>query len=279
MKLVIILSAIIIVLVKYNETKQASKTKCETILVNGKNHKRVVMSNGINRPYQLSVSKRNHTIYFSYNTGFDNTSTFEIGYIKKEHRVAIPISGVKNGFATAIDEKNNIVYFGGSDGIYMDDISKSGNITHLINNHNIWDLFYKDDLYFITYPSRKLYKYLGENKSEIQKSIYEKIYQFAIDGDEDTFITNKTGLYIIKNGTNDRILYEGAKVFRTIEINNKGVAHFCGQNEIFVANKHKHTLHKIADVKDIFGLGFDHEDNIIYSNPHEIVKLLPENCK
>ncbi|XP_026763917.3 ommochrome-binding protein-like [Galleria mellonella] len=278
MKLVIIL-CVIIVLVKYNETKKENKRKCEGIHVNGKNHKRVVLSNGINRPYQLSISKPNHTIYFSYNTGFDNTSTFEIGYITKKQKVVRKISAVKNGFATAINEKDNIVYFGGSDGIYMDDISKSGNIQHLIKGHNIWDLFYKDGLYFISYPTLKLYKYMGGNKSEIQKNIHEKIYQFAIDGDEDTFITNKTGLYIIKNGTNERILYEGAKVFRAIEINNKGVAHFCGQNEIYVANKHKHTLHKIADIKDIFGLVFDHEDNIIYSNPHEIVKLLPEECK
>ncbi|KAM3966620.1 ommochrome-binding protein-like [Aphomia sociella] len=278
MKLVLVLCVIVYIFINGTETKHENKKKCEGININGKNHTKEILANGINRPYQLSILKPNHAIYFSYNTGFHNASTFEIGYIKKNQKIPTKISAVENGFATTVDEKNNVIYFGGSKGIYMQD-SESDKIHHLIHDHNIWSLFYKEGLYFISYPSLKLYKYLAENSSELQTNIHEKIYQFAVDGDGDTFITNKTGLYKIKKGEKERILYEGAKVFRAIGINNKGVAHFCGQHEIFVANKEKHTLHKIADIKDIFGLVFDHEDNIIYSNPHEIVKLLPKDCK
>ncbi|CAH0722742.1 unnamed protein product, partial [Brenthis ino] len=103
-------------------------------------------------------------------------------------------------------------------------------------------------------------------------------HKFAIDGDNDIFITNETGLYRIKNGTDHRIFYEGPKLFRAIEINNKGRAYFTGQNGIFIANKESNTLEKIAHIKNIFGLAFDNDNNIIYSNPSEIIKLVPEEC-
>lgn len=269
--------------------KNEKKPVCEGISVHGKIHKEELLINGINRPYQLSYYKKNktdHLLYFSYNVGLQNASTFMIGYTEGYTTywaapVPTPIPAVKNGFATALNHADDIIYLGGSEGIYVQNLTARGSAeTHLlIPKHDIWDLFFKEHLYFIAFPSRRLYKVHSQNETEIQKHIHEKLYHFVIDGDGDTFISNKSGLYMIKNDTNHRIHIKGAKVFRAFEVNRKGVAYFCGQNEVYVADKEKHSLVEIATIKNIFGLTFDEDDNMIYSDPHQIIRLLPKDCK
>ncbi|XP_047514581.1 ommochrome-binding protein-like [Pieris napi] len=255
------------------------KKKCEEVTVHDKPHRKHVLSMGLNRPYQLAFDKHHNKLFFSHNVGSDEEDAFEIAYIEKDQMIPKVVSSVKNGFAIAIDNKDGVIYYGGSDGIYKEHLKEKNAIIHeVLKEHNVWDMFFKHSLYFITYPLQHLYK-LNEKKVEHQKYIHEKIYQFVIDGNDDIFITNETGLFLIKNGTEDRIFYKGPKVFRAIEVNNKGVAYFCSKNGIYVPNKKDHTLDMIARVKHIFGLAFDTDDNIIYSDPHEIVKLLPEKCK
>ncbi|XP_041973787.1 ommochrome-binding protein-like [Aricia agestis] len=257
-----------------------NNTKCEEIEVRGVPHRKIVLGKGINRPYQLAYDQKDHKVFYSYNTGEDDEDSFAIGYIEKNHTRHNGTEEVENGFAVAINHKDNIIYFGGSGGVYEHHLNKKDSkIENIDKTHNVWDMFFKKHLYFINFPFQHLYKYDHEKKKfQRQRHIHEKIYQFAIDGDDDVFLTNETGLYIIKNGTDHRNYIEGPKVYRAIEINNKGEAYFSGQNGIYVAHKHNNTLHKIAHVKNIFGITFDHDDHIIYSDPHEIVKLLPEKC-
>lgn len=283
MKLIFVIVCVIISVFgkATHKPKTTTKIPCEGVHVHGKVHRRHVIMNGINRPYQLAIYNHEHKIFFSYNVGEDTKDTFAIGFVKINDTMVTEINGIKNGFAVAVDEHNKTAYFGGNDGIYADNLEKS-HLKHIVKNRDIWDLqIFNHHLYFIQYPSQRLHKYNFHAKNvTLQEHIQEKIYQFAIDGDGDTFITTRDGLFEIKNGTNDRIPYQkGPKVFRAIEVNHKGVAHFCGQSGIYVAHKANHTLIEIASIRNIFGLTFDSEDNIIYSNPHEIVKLLPHDCK
>ncbi|XP_026484564.2 ommochrome-binding protein-like [Vanessa tameamea] len=282
MKILLIIFLVCVTSAKSNDSEKSPEKKCEGIHVHDKFHKKDVIGIGLNRPYQLAYDHGDHKIFFSYNTGKDDEDSFEIGYIEKGHIKHKVLPSVENGFAIAIDNKDNLVYFGGSEGIYKQHLKTNGSkVEKVISHHNIWDMFFKHHLYFIEYPSQKLYKCEHDKtkiKIEHQKVIHEKIFQFAIDGDDDMFITNETGLYRIKNGTDHRIHYDGPKIYRAIEIDNKGVAHFSGQNGIFIVNKENDTLEKIAHIKNIFGLAFDNNNNIVYSDPHEIVKLLPEEC-
>uniref|UniRef100_A0A2A4K3H5 Ommochrome-binding protein-like n=1 Tax=Heliothis virescens TaxID=7102 RepID=A0A2A4K3H5_HELVI len=264
-----------------HKQEKHNSTVCEGVHVHGKLHKRHVIMNGINRPYQLAMYNHEHKIYFSYNVGEDTQDTFGIAYVKINDTMPTEIKGIKNGFAVAVDEHNKIVYFGGSDGIYSHNLTHPEGLKHLVKDRDIWDMQYLDHhLYFIQYPSQRLHKYdAKEHNVSLQEHIKGKIYQFVIDGDGDTFITTRDGLFEIKKGANHRIPYEGPKVFRAIEVNHNGVAHFCAKSAIYVAHKANHTLIEIASIKNIFGITFDSEDHIIYSNPHEIVKLVPHDCK
>lgn len=286
MKFIIVLICVIVG--TYGKTTEKPKPKphhsnktCEGVHVHGKLHKRHVIMNGINRPYQLAIYNHEHQIFFSFNKGDDTQDTFGIAYVKINDTMPTEINGITNGFAVVVDEHNKTAYFGGNEGIYADHLEKQGNLKHIVKNHDIWDLQYFDHhLYFIQYPSQRLHKYDFKAKNvSLHQHIHEKIYQFAIDGEGDTFITTKDGLFEIKKGKHERIPYQGPKEFRAIEVNHKGVAHFCAKSAIYVAHKENHTLTEIAHIKNIFGLTFDSSDNMIYSNPHEIVKLLPHDCK
>ncbi|XP_063829260.1 ommochrome-binding protein-like [Ostrinia nubilalis] len=260
------------------------KPLCERIDVHGKPHVELTVINGVNRPYQLSYYKtqaHGDLVYFSYNVGRQNESSFKIGYVLENGYVPTPVSAVKDGFATAINYADHVIYLGGSEGIYVQDLKLRGQSEPhlLIPKRDIWDLFFKDHLYFIEFPSRRLYKVYAHNKTEsVQSHIHEKLYHFVIDGDGDTFLSNKSGLYMIRKDTHHSVHITGAKVFRAFEVNRKGVAYFCGKNEIYVADKEKHSLVEIASIKNIFGLTFDYDDNMYFSDPHRIVKLLPNNC-
>lgn len=260
-----------------SKTTQKPK-KCEGVKVHDKLYKGRIRANGIKRPYQLGIYK--DQIFFSYNIGEDTQDTFMIAYVKKETRPT-NVSQIANGFALAIDHSNAKVYFGGSKGIYSANVTNLDEIEYIESDHDIWDLFYhKHHLYFIQYPEQRLYKYnIKEKKAVLHEIITGKIYQFVIDGEDDIFFTTKDGLFEIKNSTSAAIAYSGPKLFRALEVNNKGVAHFCAQHNIYVPNKNNHSLIEIASIKHIFGLTFNAHDNIIYSNPHEIIELEPHDCK
>lgn len=261
---------------------QINSVNCEEVHVDGKIHRKEILAKNIDRPYQLSYEKHKHRVYFSYNVGTEEEDRFNIGYIdkgEKEHKIH---DKIENGFAIAIDNSNDRIYFGGSQGIYMESLKEHNDTKKIVDGYNIWDMFFKKELHFIRYPQQRLYKCVHNDSKiivERQKHIHEKVFQYAIDGHHDSFITNRTGLYLIKNGTTDRHLITGPVNFRCVEINNKGVAFFCGQHAIYTVDKEKRALKEVANIRNIFGLTFDNEDNIIYSNPHEIVKLLPEKCK
>ncbi|XP_048005508.1 ommochrome-binding protein-like [Leguminivora glycinivorella] len=263
-------------------TAEEHKSKCKTISVRGKIHKKEVLATGINRPYQLSMYKNEHKIFFSYNVGKNEEDTFEIGYIKKGENNVTSIKGVLNGFASAVDEENHHVYLGGSKGIYKYHPKDNDRLEKIVSGHNIWYMFFHKHLYFIDYPSQKLYVYKKKNETEPgqihEHHIKDKIYQYVIDKHGDQFMTTDSGLYGIKEGSSERHLYSDIKLFRGAALDNTGNAYFCSNHSIYATNKTNHSLEEIVHVRNVFGITFDSQDNFVYSDPKSIVKLLPGKC-
>lgn len=273
---------LVVVSGKATDKSKHVKLVCEGVHVRGNLHRRRFLFSGVNRPYHLVSYNHAHQIFYSCNVGDDTKDTFEIQYVTVNDTKPNTVHGVTNGFALALDEHNKKIYFGGSDGIYEADLETLEAPKHMIKKHNIWDLFYhKNHLYFIDYPHQRIHSHdLKGNKTKIKhEHIKEKIYQFVIDGDGDEFITMPGGVYEIKKGSNETTHYSGPTKFRAVEVNHKGVVHFAATTGIYVAHKQNHTLSEIASIRNVFGLAFDAEDNIIYSNAHQIIKLVPHDCK
>ncbi|CAK1548420.1 unnamed protein product [Leptosia nina] len=272
---------IVCVVLLFSSAYSDKETKCEEVMLHNKPHTNHVLSKGLNRPHQLAFDKHNQRLFFSHNVRRHDEEAFEIGYIEKDKMIPTIVQSVKNGYAIAMDNKDAIVYYGGSNGIYKQHLKEENDTVHeVVKVYNVWNMFFKNALYFIKYSLQQLYKLDEKNKTaEHQKYIHEKIYHFAIDGHNDMFITTDTGLFMIKNGTQERIAFTGPKNFLAIAINNEGVAYFGHNDGIYTANKSDHTLNIVANIKHVFGITFDSDDHIIYSDYHKIVKLLPGKCK
>lgn len=275
-----VICVIIFILIEsIDKTVSNKNDECEnSVLVKGKKHKKVVWVENIDRPYQLAFYQHKEILFYSYNVGIEEEDTFKIAYLHK-HSYEHHDLEIENGFATAVDDENHVVYFGGNLGIYKYHPDKNRTRAEkILSKYNVWTMFFRKKLYFIKYPIQRLYELdVHHNKSipERVKHIHEKIYLYGIDGNHHQYITNDTGLYQIKNGSSERIRYHGEHVFRGMAVDKKGEIYFCGKHGIFVANHHNHTLQEILHVRNIFGLTFDNHNNIIYSNPYEIVTLYP----
>ncbi|GBP22928.1 Ommochrome-binding protein [Eumeta japonica] len=285
--IIVILSINFVTVLRVLGKHVPAKNRCDgSVELHGKHHKQHVLAKGIDRPYQLAYYNHTHKLFYSYNLEEKAEDTFALAYLDTWNSSKImEVGGVRNGFATAVDEDGRAVYFGGSEGVYK--YHPEGNDTgvkEIVPHVNVWDMFYGNrTLYYITYPRQKLYKLnVHDDKAEPERvaSVHEEIYQFALDGAHDMYITNRTGVYRVRNGTDDRIHYRGETMFRAVAVDRKGEVHFAGRHGIFVArdDKQNHTLHEIAHVRNLFGLAFDEKNDIIYADYHEIVKILPNIC-
>lgn len=258
----------------------AKNEECGSVTIRGKPHKRDVWVRDLKCPYQLSFYKEQDILFYTYDVGIENEDTFEIAYYLKHNKTSHIIHNVTNGFATAIDQENHTIYIGSNSGIYKCN-PKETNMTIIhkfISKFNIWSLIFKKHLYFISYPSQRLFEVKENNGNHSVFKVHEikeRIYHYAIDGNENQYIVNKTGLYKI-NATLHRTLIDDKKVFTCMTADNKGEIHFCDRHSgIYVHNKHNNTLDIVVNINNVYGLTFDKNNTMIVSNNKEIVSFVP----
>lgn len=272
MKLILLLSCIILVQAAVIKEEDS----CDGVVVNGVYHDGEVLKAELDRPYSLAVDRTTDTLYFSYSIqNEDNMSkSAKIDLKTKEFKT---IDDVPNGFAQAIDQKSHEVYIGGCDGVYKYNPTSHKSEFIGVKGANIWNIFYKDVLYYSEFPSQFLYTFSDGQSTRFVDLQDTKVDGFIIDDDDEIFFTNATGFYGQKKGTDNATLYmelsdNGA---RGITTDMKGQVYVCFQEAIFVVNKKKQELDKVADMYDAFGLAFDNENNMIYADATKVVRLTP----
>lgn len=224
----------------------------------------------VHSPNQLVVSNSN-TLYFSFDSGQGEYIPALLNIDTKKLTV---LKGVKDSFAISRDTETDEIYFGGSHGIYkynpkLKTLKKLG-----VNNLDIWWLQVQGKLYFIKFPSLKVYDY--ENKSINYVPIFKNtnVNQFVFDGDNNIFFINSTGLFCI-NGENNVIFLKDNPRFLGMAVDKAGHVHLCSENGIYVISKTVQKIKRIVSVQGVLGMAFDKNNNLIYSNSQEIVRLIP----
>lgn len=224
----------------------------------------------VHSPNQLVVSNTN-TLYFSFDSGQGEYIPALLNIDTKKLTV---LKGVKDAFAISRDTETDEIYFGGSHGIYKYNpkyktLKKLG-----VNNLDIWWLQVQGKLYFVKFPSLKVYYY--ENKSINYVPILRNtnVNQFVFDGDNNIFFINSTGLFCI-NGENHVIFLKDNPRFLGMAVDKAGHVHLCSENGIYVISKTVQKITRIVSVQGVLGMAFDKNNNLIYSNSQEIVRLIP----
>ncbi|XP_034834996.1 ommochrome-binding protein-like [Maniola hyperantus] len=222
-------------------------------------------------PNQLAVSQSN-TLYFSFDSG---QGEYLPALLNLDTKKLTVLKGVKDAFAISRDSETDEIYFGGSHGIYKYDptfktLKKLG-----VNNLDIWWIQVKEKLYFIKFPSLKVYYY--ENKTfkpltELKNMI---VHQFVFDDDNNIFFINSSGLFGIKHGENNVIFLKDNPKFLGMAVDNSGHVHLCSENGIYVISKMVQKVRRIVSVQGVLGITFDKDNRLIYSDSREIVRLKP----
>ncbi|XP_026317941.1 ommochrome-binding protein-like [Hyposmocoma kahamanoa] len=271
MKLLLLLGAFVLV-----RTTPVPKTCTGVRITNSPVlYEREVLKTGVDRPYMLVVDYSSNILYFSYSTEGEKDS-FQAASIDLKDKEFKNITCVPNGFAQAVDSTNNEVYIGG-DGIYKYDPKKDTAELYAAKDANIWLLYFHDDLYYAEYPSQFLY--VVHNSGAVRAKDLEdtKVDMFVIDNDNDIFYSNDTGIYCQKKGTKDAQLYKefDDASARGLTTDKNGKVHACMVDGIYVVNKDAKRFDKIVEIDDAFGVAFDRNNNIVYSDAIGVYMLKP----
>ncbi|XP_049875877.1 ommochrome-binding protein-like [Pectinophora gossypiella] len=224
-------------------------------------------------PNQLAVDRLTNHLYFSFDSGQGEyvPAKMQIG-----NDTIMVLKGVKDAFAIASDIDTGEIYFGGSHGIYRY-TPKAKKLRRLaIDNLDIWWLVVnKNVIYFIKFPSLSAYKYENRTIKFMSQLQSHSVQQFVYDHDGNIFFINNTGLYGIKNGEDNAILIGDNPRFLGMATDNNGVVYLCSEDGIFKMTKVVQKLKRVINIQGILGITFDKDNNIIYSDSHDLVRLFP----
>ncbi|CAD0202410.1 unnamed protein product [Chrysodeixis includens] len=223
-------------------------------------------------PNQLSVDKTTNTLYFSFDFG---QGEYVPAILNIESKSLSVLKGVKDAFAISNDPATGDMYFGGSHGIYKYSAAHKSLQRLNINNLDIWWLFIKKNIYFIKFPSLSAFYYENKTVRAVQELRGDIVHQFVLDKEDNIFFINGTGLFGIRRDHYRPVLLRDHPRFLGIATDNNGYVHVCSEDGIFVVTKIVQKVKKVINVQGVLGLTFDKSNYIIYSDSHEIVRLIP----
>lgn len=248
----------------------SSNTKCVT--VHGTKYEEELLKDGVHNPYQLAIDYDTNTLFFSYTA--KTTETFKIAYLSLKTNDYGLVTGIKGGFAIAINTETHEVFMGGEDGLYkFDYTTKSASKLNGITDKNIWQMFYKDGLYFTTYPQEKAFLYKNNNLVEVPELKYN-IMLLAVKNDGNYVYYNSSGLFMY-----DKTLLKSMniadRVVNGITADIDGNLYFSSPGGIYYINPKNNEIEELFTDDNIYGVVVEGNGNIIYAKDDSIVRLIP----
>lgn len=223
-------------------------------------------------PNQLAVDRQSNNLYFSFDSG---QGEYAAAILRLDSKKFTVLKGVKDAFAISYDVETSEIYFGGSHGIY-----KYNTLNRQLKRLNkkrldIWWLFVRNAINFIKFPSLNAYYYKNQTVKEIPELKQKVVHQFVIDKEGNIYFINSTGLYGVKRDTKEAVSLRNHPRFHGMAIDNKDYVHICSEDGIYIITKMVQKVKKIINVQGVLGITFDKLNNIIYSDWHELVRLVP----
>ncbi|XP_039749549.1 ommochrome-binding protein-like [Pararge aegeria] len=246
---------------------------CDGIVVHNIKHEQQVLKNDIKSPYQLALDYNTNTLFFSYSSS-DPEKSFESAYINLKTNEFKIITGINGGFANAVDEKQNIVYLGGRDGIYQFDYETKV-ATHIDGtDHNIWQLFYKKDLYYSKYPEEHVYIFKDHQSHRVPELIDTQGMLVAVDNFDNIYFSNSSGLFVHKKIKN-YISYVGDYNINGFTCDVNGKIFFSTPDGLFYIDDSTKKVEKLTSIETVYGVAIEADGSIIYASEDSLIRLKP----
>lgn len=254
------------------------KVKFESsVVINGIPYKRQVLLSGANVPSKLSLDRQTNHLFFSVNASEVARQSFHSVVLNLDTGAKAIIPGIRNGFASAVDPVGS-VYLGGSEGIFQFNYDTHNvNKPAIISGVDVFDMYFQNGLYFVETATQNLFKWKNNEKSIVDTVEGYGIQYFAVSPNGDILFVNSTGAYLMRYETLYPMTFGGASRgthFRGVTIDVNGVPYLIAQDGIYTVDMtHRHIV-RILPMENGYGLAFDRDNNIVYSDDRSVVKLI-----
>ncbi|XP_063389599.1 ommochrome-binding protein-like [Cydia fagiglandana] len=229
------------------------------------------------KPLFLNVHKSTNTLFFclSRPQNFDS----QIAFLKLNTKETETIQGIKKGCANAIDQVNDIVYLGGLRGIYKYNMDTKRPEFYAEPDVHIKSLFFKDRLYYIRHPDKKVFIEYEGQFAHISEFVDLKVDHFLVSKQGIVYFTVKNNIYIYdKNETQWDL--KGLKKSHTVTAigeDNNGLVYLCTDRGVFTVVHN--GIQKFMNENNILGITTDNNDNLILADNDSIFRLLRNEVK
>lgn len=232
-----------------------------------------VFWSNLGRPYNLNVHKSSNTLFFSYSLPESYSDVdFQLGQYNLDTKEYQTIAGIKGGCSVAIDQLNDEIFLGGSDGIYKYNMLTKLADFYKEKGKNVWSLFFKKNLFYISYPDQKLHIQYDGKFAKVKEFEDIEIDHFYVTSSNTIYYANKTGLFKYDNENMKAESVSELITVRQIVEDNEGDTYMCTNIGVLADGKFD-GFKKILDMKNIYGLAFDRDNNLIFSDETNIIKL------
>lgn len=230
----------------------------------------IILANNLNAPFHLAIDYEYNVLFFSIDSEIDFNS--ETGYINLDTNETVIVRDLPGGFANAVDGDNHNVYIGARNGVYRFDYETESAKMYSARGINVWQLFYKDYLYFTEHFTQRAYVFTHKNGTfeEVPELKGIEVSVLGIDTNDKIFFSNSSGLFNVKKG-GSRISKVGNWNVTAFTTDVDGHLFFCTNKGLFVISNNQVIL--LASVSPVYGIAIDRSGEIIYSNSRQIIKL------
>ncbi|XP_075986621.1 ommochrome-binding protein-like [Anticarsia gemmatalis] len=250
------------------------ETACNRLKIGDNWYDKELLWSNLGKPCNLNVHKASNILFFSYSLPESYSDIdFQLGHYNLDTKEFQTIAGIRGGCSVAIDQINDDIFLGGSDGIYKYNMMTRLADLYREKGKNIWSLFFRKNLFYISYPDQKLHIEYDGKFAKVKEFENIEIDHFHVTGSNIIYYANKTGLFKYDNDRMESETVSELLVVRQITEDNEGDTYICTNVGVFADGKYE-GFKKILDMKNIYGITFDRDNNMIYSDERNIVKLI-----
>ncbi|XP_045451042.1 ommochrome-binding protein-like [Melitaea cinxia] len=244
-----------------------------------KPHRKQIILADVNIPYKFSLDRQKNKQFFCINADKFSDQSFQSVVLDLNTEIVNIVPNIRNGFASAVDQNTGTVYLGGSDGIYQYNYQTQDiNRPAILKGIDIFDMYFKDYLYFVETTNLDLYE-LRNNKKYIVSNLEEYgVHHFVIDSDDNIILANPGGLfYMHKNAKTPIRFSDGVQYIRGMTTDTEGNPYVIAKDGIYMIDTDNEQPLKLLTLNDGYGIAFDKDNNILFSDERTVVKLV--HCK
>lgn len=259
------------------ETNNTNKVKCDGLVFQDVYYDKEIIVKNLGRPYNLVYHKYTGRLFFSHTIQLGSQIDFGIMSCVINSKECSSISGVPGGYAIGYDSENDDLYFGGHDGIYKYKFMSTEAEFFAEDGKSIWGIFIRRNFYYIEYPSQKLFVYKIDKFVQVSEAVGIEILTFYISRSLEIYFSNKTALYKVDKINEFPVMLNDAIIVRQIVEDNYGDIYFCSADGIYMDDKPFNRVKRIAKINQGFGMTFDEQERVIYSDVSTIYRLNPSS--